>query len=302
MKLATIKLRGTEQAAVVGGHGPVPIETINRKEHANFSSDLFELLQKNQLAELKEWYDSGGKSRLSEMAAVTENEVEYAPPYRNPRKICGIGMNYAAKAEQLGAVPPEKEPVCFLKPATCLIGPGENIVIPPQSRRVTAEAELCIVIGAACKNVSKSDAPSVVAGFTPALDMTAQDIHAKNPRFLGKSKWFDTFFSFGPHLVTADEIDDLESIVAETVLNGRVAHRDRVANMIFHPWYIVSHLSHILTLLPGDIIVAGTPGSVVIRDGDVAECRLSGFAPLVNPVSTQVDRKRSGGRYARFVI
>jgi 2-keto-4-pentenoate hydratase/2-oxohepta-3-ene-1,7-dioic acid hydratase in catechol pathway len=114
--------------------------------------------------------------------------------------------------------------------------------------------------------------------------MTAKDIHAKNPRFMQRSKSFDTFFSFGPYLITADEYEDVKMINVETVLNGEVSHRNVVANMMYQPWYIVSFFSQIMTLYPGDVIMTGTPGSVVIRNGDVVECQINGFKALRNPV------------------
>jgi 2-keto-4-pentenoate hydratase/2-oxohepta-3-ene-1,7-dioic acid hydratase in catechol pathway len=174
-----------------------------------------------------------------------------------------------------------------MRPDTTIIGPGEEIVLPDQSERVTAEAELALIIGREAKGVSEEDAPSVVAGFTTVLDMTAEDILRKNPRYLTRSKSFDTFFSFGPELVTPDEIADLDALEVSTVLNGEVRRTNTVSNMMFSPWWLVSFHSQVMTLLPGDIISTGTPGAVVIREGDVAECRIVGFEPLSNPVVRQ---------------
>jgi 2-keto-4-pentenoate hydratase/2-oxohepta-3-ene-1,7-dioic acid hydratase in catechol pathway len=129
-----------------------------------------------------------------------------------------------------------------------------------------------------------------VAGFTTIIDMTAEDILRQNPRYLTVSKSFDTFFSFGPQLVTPDEIPDVSTLEVSTVLNGRVHAKNVVANMTFSPAFLVSFLSRVMTLLPGDIISTGTPGACAIADGDIVECRISGFPSLVNPV---VDLKRS---------
>src|SRR5690606_30558498 len=115
-------------------------------------------------------------------------------------------------------------------------------------------------------------------------DMTAEDILQKNPRYLTRAKSFDTFFSFGPELVTADEVEDVPGLKVATVINGEI-HRDNlVSNMTFQPQHLISFHSKVMTLLPGDIISTGTPGAVVIRDGDVVECRIGGFETLVNPV------------------
>jgi len=171
-----------------------------------------------------------------------------------------------------------------MRPDTTIIGPGDEVVLPAQSERVTAEGELALVIGREAKHVSEEDAPRFVAGFTTVLDMTAEDILRKNPRYLTRAKSFDTFFSFGPELVTPDEIEDVEALEVATVLNSEVRRSNTVSNMTFSPWWLVSFHSRIMTLLPGDVISTGTPGAVVIQDGDVAECRITGFEPLSNPI------------------
>ena len=132
---------------------------------------------------------------------------------------------------------------------------------------------------------------SAAKGTTIAdIDMTAEDILQKNPRYLTRSKSFDTFFSFGPELVTADEVEDVHRLEVSTIINGELHRKNAVANMMFTPWKLVSFHSKVMTLLPGDIISTGTPGAVVIRDGDVVTCDISGFAPLSNPVK---DLKKS---------
>ncbi|MGM0876943.1 MAG: fumarylacetoacetate hydrolase family protein [Bacillota bacterium] len=284
MKLATVKEKGEEIAVVISGDKIISIKTINKIEDKKWSTDLFSILKKDQLAEINSWYKEEGENKLNHFPHIVAEELTYAPLYRNPGKIWGVGMNYMEKAIELSGGPPE-EPVIFMKPDTSLIGPEESIMLPPQSSKVTAEAELGIIIGKTCKNIKKEDASSVVAGFTTTLDMTAKDIHTKNPRYLQRSKSFDTFFSFGPFLITVDEFSHVKDITVETVLNGEVHHRNVVANMMYQPWFIVSFFSQIMTLLPGDIIMTGTPGSVIIRDGDVVECKINGFKPLLNPVS-----------------
>lgn len=284
MKLATIKVDGEEIAAVVSGDKVISIKTINEIEGKNWSTELFSILQKDQLAEMNLWYKEGGENRLNHFPHILATEVAYGALYRSPGKIWGVGMNYMEKAIELSGKPPEEEPVIFMKPDTSLIGPEESIKMTPQSSKVTAEAELGIIIGKTCKDVMEGYSSSVVAGFTTTLDMTAKDIHTKNPRFLQRSKSFDTFFSFGPFLITVDEFTHLKDVTVETVLNGEVQHSNVVANMMYQPWWIVSFFSHIMTLHPGDIIMTGTPGSVVVRDGDVVECKINGFKNLLNPV------------------
>ena len=292
MRLATISLGGKEEAAVAKADGLVPIRRLNGAAGTDWSEGVAELLERGELAALGEWLGAEGGSVLERLDAIPFAQAAYAPLYRRPRKIWGIGANYRAKADDMNVVPPDAEPICFLKPDTALIGPGDAIELPCEDGRFTAEAELGIVIGRTCKSVGENEAPSFVAGFAATLDMTAQHVHARNPRFLGRSKSYDTFFSFGPELVTPDEIGDLAALRVETALNGRVTHSAAVADMIYSVWFIVAYFSRMMTLLPGDIIMTGTPGSADIREGDVAECRIGGFVPLANPVRREPAKGR----------
>jgi 2-keto-4-pentenoate hydratase/2-oxohepta-3-ene-1,7-dioic acid hydratase in catechol pathway len=174
-----------------------------------------------------------------------------------------------------------------------IIGPGDTIELPPESERVTAEAELGVIIGRECRFVAEEDAASVIAGYCLILDMTAEDILQRNPRFLTRSKNFDTFFSFGPELVTPDEVLDVMRLQVGTYRNGSAHRENLVSNMAFPPFYLVSFHSRVMTLYPGDIISTGTPGAVVIEHGDVAECRVDGMGSLTNPV-----RRRLQGDYS----
>jgi 2-keto-4-pentenoate hydratase/2-oxohepta-3-ene-1,7-dioic acid hydratase in catechol pathway len=287
MKLATIRLRGGETAAVASARGWVPLAAVNELAGRNWSGDLLALLEHGQYEELHVWYRDGGAARLEEGPAVPREEAVYAPPYRRPRKIWGVGANYREKAEDMAVTPPDGEPICFLKPDTSLIGPDDAILLPAGAGRITAEAEIGIVIGRACKHVPEAEAMRVIAGFTPTLDMTAQDIHARNPRFLGRAKCFDTFFSFGPELATPDECPGLADWTLETVLNGKRVHANTAERMIYSIPFLVAYFSSMMTLLPGDIIMTGTPGSAPLAPNDWAECRIAGFAPLRNPVKPE---------------
>ena len=220
----------------------------------------------------------------SETSSSPKKMISFAPLYRRPRKIWGIGLNYQAHARDLSEKAPETEPASFMKPDTTIIGHGDTILIPRQSERTTAEAELGIIIGRHAKNVVREDWLSVVAGFTTVIDMTAEDILRRNPRYLTRSKSFDTFFSIGPVLLTPDEISDVLDLKVSTVLNGQVIAEDRVVNMTFPPDLLVAFHSEVMTLLPGDIISTGTPGAALIQDGDRVECRIDGFETLMNPV------------------
>jgi len=134
------------------------------------------------------------------------------------------------------------------------------------------------------QDVAREDWLSVVAGFTTIIDMTAEDILRRNPRYLTMSKSFDTFFSFGPVLVTPDEIEDVTGLRVQTVVNGEVRAENTVDNMTFPPDFLVAFHTAVWTALPGDIISTGTPGAAAIADGDTVECRIDGFETLTNPV------------------
>lgn len=284
MKLSTVKVNGKEQAAISIAEGLVLIDTINEAERAGWSTELFELIRLGELVPLTEWYNTGGKEKLEQLTLIPYDEADYGPLYRHPRKIWGIGLNYVKDAAELAAADPNDEPVSFMKPDTTIIGPLDAIRIPPEEGTITAEAELGIIIGKTCKNITEAEVYDAIAGYTTTIDVTASDIHARNQRYLTRAKSFDTFFSFGPQFITKDEFPDPLDIQVETALNGAAAHRNKVFNMKFRPWYAVAFHSKVMTLLPGDIIMTGTPGAVVIRDGDVVECRIDGFEPLLNSV------------------
>ncbi len=286
MRLTTVKLEGAETAAVVFDNGVVPVAAINGSFGTGWPTERMNLLAGDHLGDLRRWLNELSVAGLKEVSddAVPLSDASYAPLYRRPRKIWGIGLNYVEHAGELDETAPSSEPASFMRPDTTIIGPGEEIRLPEQSQRVTAEAEMGLIIGREAKDISEDEAPSVVAGFTTVLDMTAEDILRKNPRYLTRAKSFDTFFSFGPELVTTDEVDDVKGLEVSTVLNGEVRRTNTVSNMTFSPWFLVSFHSRIMRLLPGDVISTGTPGAVAIREGDVAECRISGFKPLANPV------------------
>jgi 2-keto-4-pentenoate hydratase/2-oxohepta-3-ene-1,7-dioic acid hydratase in catechol pathway len=291
LKLATLRMGETEHACIVTTGGYLPIGSINRVYGKDYPTEVLELIRSGSLAELSAWYATAPEEVLEAARPdlISEQRARLAPLYRYPPKIWGIGLNYAAHAADLSESAPAEIPASFLKPYTSLIGHGDTIEIPRQSERTTAEAELGVILGTGCKDVAPEHWLEVIAGFTCVIDMTAEDILRRNPRYLTLSKSFDTFFSFGPFLLTPDEVNDLPSLSVKTVINGRVHAENIVANMTFSPDKLVSFHSQVMTLLPGDVISTGTPGAVPIADGDRVECRIDGFPALANPVR---DRKR----------
>jgi 2-keto-4-pentenoate hydratase/2-oxohepta-3-ene-1,7-dioic acid hydratase in catechol pathway len=249
----------------------------------DWPEQVFSLVESGRLSEMGEWVGSL-KGGLDAVEGMKAEEVSFAPLYRRPRKIWGIGLNYREHAGDLDESAPTSEPASFMKPDTTIIGHGDTIEVPVISEKTTAEAELGIVIGRECRFVDEGNWEESVAGYTMIIDMTAEDILRRNPRNLTQSKSFDTFFSLGYLLVTPDEIDDVLKLKVATMINGDVHAENVVSNMTFKPAFLVTYHSTIMTLLPGDVISTGTPGAVHINDGDEVACRIDGFPLLVNGV------------------
>ena len=191
-------------------------------------------------------------------------------PWTRPRKILGIGLNYGAHAGDLGEQAPRTSPASFIKGDHTIVGPGEPIIVPPGIGKVTAEAELGLVIGRTCFRVGVDEAMSFVAGVVPVLDQTAEAVLMENPRYLTRVKNYPTFFSFGPDLITLDEVlahAPLEDLRVATVHNGAVHRKDTVAGMTFSPAELLSFHSQVMPFYPGDILSTGTPGRGRYRGG-----------------------------------
>jgi 2-keto-4-pentenoate hydratase/2-oxohepta-3-ene-1,7-dioic acid hydratase in catechol pathway len=286
MKIATILLNGQEVASIITDYGYLPVPFINQKFDKNWPHDLLSILTEERLEEIKRWFyqNSGSLTQELKELSIPKKLIRFAPLYRRPRKIWGIGLNYKAHAEDLSEKVPVSEPASFMKPDTTIIGFNDTIKIPALSEKTTGEAELGLIFGKKCKNVKPDEWRSVLAGFTMIIDMTAEDILRRNPRNLTQSKSFDSFFSFGPILYTIEEVNDVSGLQVQTIINGKVYAENTVANMTFGPNALVSYHSQIMTMLPGDIISTGTPGAATLKNGDIIECRISGFQPLKNHV------------------
>lgn len=206
---------------------------------------------------------------------VPREHLSFAAPLEQPGKLWGIGLNYADHASDLNEERPT-EPASFMKPSTSVTGPGGPIRLPPSdiTDHVTAEAELAIVIGKMCSDIDESDVDDVIAGYVPVIDMTAEDILERNPRFLTRSKSFDSFFVVGPSLTTPTEVSSLDDLSIRTVVNREVVAENRIRNMMASPRELVSFHSKVMTLEPGDIISTGTPGAKHIVSGDSVTCEI----------------------------
>ncbi|TFF98376.1 MAG: FAA hydrolase family protein [Promethearchaeota archaeon] len=286
MKLATINQNNQEIAAIMVEDRLFPLPIVNENYSTDWNDTLDQILENNKLEELISWFNNEGKESLenTQKLGLPYSGVNFGPLYRHPHKIWGIGLNYRDHAKDLSEKTPSSIPASFMKSDTTIIGPNDTILIPKQSSKTTGEAELGVIIKERCKNVQRKNWLDVVAGFTTIIDMTAEDILRQNTRYLTLSKNFDTFFSFGPLLITPDEFTDIMKLSVATVINGEVYAKNTVSNMTFLPDFLVSFHSEIMTLLPGDIISTGTPRAVQLEDGDIIECQIDGFPPLKNSV------------------
>ncbi len=210
--------------------------------------------------------------------------LRFAAPF-DPGKLWGIGLNYADHAGDLDEVRPE-EPASFMKPRTTMTAPGGPIRLPPteESARVTAEAELGVVIGRTCRDVDEADFADVVAGFVPIIDMTAEDVLQRNPRFLTRAKSYDTFLVVGPWVSCPADPDRLDDVTVRTVVNDEVVAENTLEHMLFSPPELVAFHSRVMTLEPGDVISTGTPGAGVIEDGDVVRAEIDGVGTVKSDV------------------
>jgi 2-keto-4-pentenoate hydratase/2-oxohepta-3-ene-1,7-dioic acid hydratase in catechol pathway len=207
------------------------------------------------------------------------DDVRLLAPVIPRSKVIGIGRNYVDHAQEMGGEPPA-EPMMFLVPNTAVVGPGDPVVMPPQTSEVSYEGELAVVIGRVCKDVDVHDAPGVVFGYTCANDVTARDLQRTDGQW-ARAKGFDTFCPLGPWIET--DLDPGTQRIT-TRLDGTVVQDGRTAQMVHGVAALVSHASRAFTLLPGDVILTGTPAGVgPVRPGQRVEVEVDGIGVLSNP-------------------
>ena len=201
-------------------------------------------------------------------------------------KVIGIGRNYADHAAELGNDVP-KEPLIFIKPSTSVIGPNDAIRLPPQSKQVEHEAELAVVIGATgARRVDRAGAERAIFGYTCGNDVTARDLQRSDSQWT-RAKGFDSFCPLGPWIVTDLDVSDIEvrCEVGRSPDAMEVRQIGRTKDMVFDVPTLVSYVSHIMTLLPGDVILTGTPAGVSqILPGETVTVSIQGIGELANPV------------------
>ncbi|HWV26919.1 MAG TPA: fumarylacetoacetate hydrolase family protein, partial [Aeromicrobium sp.] len=208
------------------------------------------------------------------------DDVRLLAPVIPRSKVVCVGKNYAAHAAEMGSAAPT-EPLLFLKPNTSVIGPGEPIFYPEQSNEVHFEGELAVVIGRICRDISPTDAPKVIFGYTIANDVTARDLQAADGQWT-RAKGFDSFCPLGPWIETDL---DTEAVSVRTELNGELKQDGNTRDLIHRIPDLIAHISSIMTLLPGDVVLTGTPEGVgPMEVGDDVSVTIEGIGTLSNRV------------------
>lgn len=208
------------------------------------------------------------------------SEVRLLAPC-TPSKIVAVGLNYRSHAEEMGVALPQ-EPVLFLKPPSAVVGPWDDVVYPRMAQRVDYEAELAVVIGRRAKAVSPAEAGGYIWGYTCGNDVTARDLQKKDGQWT-RSKGFDTFCPLGPWIIT--DLPDPNRVNLSCRVNGQTRQTGNTSDLIFDVAALVSFISHVMTLEPGDVVLTGTPAGISpVQAGDEMEIEIEGIGVLKNRV------------------
>lgn len=260
---------------VTVGDRVVGLDDLNDALSTDFGPDLDSLLQRGQQDRLAKGLDG---ERLPRSGWRPES-LRYAPPLARPRKIWGIGLNFREHAADLAADVGD-DPMAWMRPATTLAGHGATIAIPPGIGTITAEAEIGVVIGRNARNLgSRAGAKDAIFGFTPVLDLTAEDLLRKNPRNLTRAKSYDGFCVLGPFVVTTDEWEPTSDTKIVTDVDG-AKKEGRVRDMRHDPYELVRFFSHVFAWEPGDVLLTGTPGALPLKSGSTMQAGIEGLGTL----------------------
>jgi 2-keto-4-pentenoate hydratase/2-oxohepta-3-ene-1,7-dioic acid hydratase in catechol pathway len=221
-----------------------------------------------------------GDAEKGDVLGKLEDVDSFLPPVV-PSKVVAVGLNYRDHAIEVGLPIPE-EPLLFIKPSTSVIAHGDEVVYPRfMTKRVDYEAELAVVIGRKCRGIEPGEAKEYILGYTCANDVTARDLQSKDGQWT-RSKSFDTFCPLGPWIAAGIDPSDLE---IKMIHNGKVVQHSRTSNFIFPVDVLVSHISRVMTLLPGDVIITGTPSGIgPVKKGDSMQVEIESIGVLENRV------------------
>ena len=211
------------------------------------------------------------------------DDVRLVSPVIPRSKVIGIGRNYAAHAAELNNPVPDA-PLLFIKPNTAVIGPGEPIVYPPETENLHFEGEFAVVIGRICRRVPRDRAAEVIFGYTVGNDITARDLQTSDKQW-ARAKGFDSFCPLGPWIVTHLSLDEASDLQVTTTVNGELKQDGRTSDMVQGIAELIEYVSGFTTLLPGDVILTGTPAGVgPLQPGDQVAVTVEGIGTLTNPV------------------
>ena len=298
MRLVSYRSKGSTRLGLLHDGLVVDLEKAARRyKLPPLPSDMLSFLYgggrnlaiaKRAASKFKQGIKASGRAAAG--LSVPLSRVKLATPVPNPQKVICIGQNYKDHCLEQGIDPP-KLPVIFAKYPTSLVGPADPIVLPRISNKIDYEVELAFIIGKRGKNIPISKAYEHVAGYMVLDDVTARDIQFGDGQWV-RGKSFDTFAPCGPYLVTKDEVANPHNLKIELKLNGKVMQSSNTLNLIFKVPYLVSFISKVFTLMPGDIVTTGTPPGVgvfrkppvFLKAGDVVEASVEGLGQLKNPV------------------
>lgn len=284
MQLLSFVIEGQQHIGVQAGPGVLDLTRL----HPDWPVDMAALLALGEPALTQAREDL---SRMAPEALLSEDSVTLLAPIPHPEKILCIGHNYAGHIG-IGRTELPDYPNFFCKTSNTIIGPRQPILVPRVTEQVDYEAEMAVVIGRRGRDIPESEAMQYVAGYSIFNDVSARDYQKRTTQwFLGKS--FDTFGPLGPALVTLDEVPDPHCLDLELRVNGVTKQRTNTRDLIFSVPFMVSYLSQVLTLEPGDIIATGTPAKlpeaaspqVFLQPGDVVEITIEKLGILANPIA-----------------
>lgn len=273
MKLIRFGKPGQEKPGLITSDGiKVDVSTFGEDYDQVF-------FRSNGLSRLKKWLDTNS-SDLPEIG----NSERLGSPVSNPGKIVCVGLNYEDHAKEGGMDIPE-EPILFFKATSSIIGPNDDLIIPKNSKKTDWEVELAVIIEKEASYVSEEEAPDYVAGYCLHNDYSEREFQLEKGGQWVKGKSCDTFAPLGPYIVTKDEISDLNNLRLWLEVNGELKQEGSTSELIFSIPYLVSYISHFMTLQPGDIISTGTPAGVglgfnppqYLKPGDNVELGIEGL-------------------------
>lgn len=261
MKLVNFIKNGQGNIGVKTTNGILEVEFFAKAHGFNVENDINKIIASEEaFAELKSVYEKSLETDFTPFL-VPEDSLEFGPVVTKPQKVICVGVNYRDHAEESKMQVPDY-PVLFNKFANSIAGHNQKIQLPEKSFENDYEAELGIVIGKEAKNVTKEDALNYVFGYFNANDLSSRDLQFRTSQWL-LGKALDNFCPIGPYLVTSDEIPDPHNLSVKTFVNGEIRQNSNTKHMIFDCNYIISYISEFITLVPGDIILTGTPEGVI---------------------------------------